>query len=146
MISVLAGEDDRGFGVGRGFESFNPAVVGDFGLLNGFQLILQTGTDGADVGLDPDQSRGVASGAENLGELAAVFLGVVAAFEDESRAGLCNFGDEEQNELTREIVFLFQSVQIIECGVKLGSELLTECGFAATGCAEDKNCALASAG
>lgn len=146
MISVLAGEDDRGFGVGWSFKSFDPAVVGDLCLLDGFQLILQAGADSADVGLDPDQSRGVAGGAENLGELAAVFLGVVAAFEDESRAGLRNFGDEEQNELTREVVLLFQSIQIIECGVKLGSELLTECGFAATGCAEDKNCALASAG
>ncbi len=146
MISVFAGEDDRSFGVGRGFEGFNPAVVSNFRLLDGFQLILQTGADSADIGLNPDQSRGVASGAKNLGEFAAVFLSIIAALEDESRAGLRNFGDEEQNELTREIVFLFQSVQIIECGVKLGSELLTECGFAATGCAEDKNCALASAG
>lgn len=43
-------------------------------------------------------------------------------------------------------MLLFQGVQIVECRVELGGELFAECGFTAAGCAEDKNCALASAG
>lgn len=146
MISVFAGEDDGIFGVGRGFESFDATVVGDLGFLDGLELVFQAGTDGADIGLNPNQSRSIAGGAQNLGELAAVFLGIIATLENESGAGFGNLGNQEQDELAGEIMILLQGVQVIECGVKLGSELLTESGFAATGCAEDKNCALASAG
>ncbi len=74
MISVFAGEDDGIFGVGRGFESFDATVVGDLGFLDGLELVFQAGTDGADIGLNPNQSRSIAGGAQNLGELAAVFL------------------------------------------------------------------------
>lgn len=92
---MFAGEDDWSFGVGWGFEGFDTGVIGNLGLLDGFELVLQAGTDSADIGLDPNQSRGITSGAQDFGEFAAVFFGVVATFEDEGRASLRNLGDEK---------------------------------------------------
>ena len=85
---MFAGDDDGVFGVGGGFE------VGGFFVEDGFAAIAEFGFhaffDGHEVGLDPDESGGVAGGTEELADFGAVGFGADAAFEDD---GLLALGD-----------------------------------------------------
>ncbi len=101
VISVLAREDDRCFGVRGSFEGLYTTVVNSFGFFDGFELILETHTDRIDISLDPDERRRIAGGAQNFGKFSAIFFGIITALEDERRAGFCDLINEEKNELSR---------------------------------------------
>lgn len=106
MIGMLTRQNDWSFGVGWTFESLDAVLVDGFGLFDRLELVLEAHANRADVGLNPDQSRGVAGSPEDFAELAAVFLSIVAAFDDEGGASLSHFRDEEKDKLTREVVLL----------------------------------------
>ena len=142
-VGVFAREDDGILELRRSFEGLDAGFVDGFGFFDGFETGFEAGLDGGDIGLEPDESGGVASGAEDFVQLAAVALGGVAAFEHEGGTGLGDLADEQKHERTREAVFALQRVEIIKSGVELVRELLGECGFAAAGGAKNKNSARA---
>lgn len=138
-IGVLAREDNGIFKLRGGFQGFDAGFVNGFGFFYGFEADFEAGFDGGDVGLEPDEGRSIAGGAQDFVQFAAIALGGVAAFQDEGGTGFSDLADEQQNQGAREAVFTLQSVKIIERGVKLICELLGECGFTTTGGAENED-------
>lgn len=91
---MLARENDRSLGVRGGLKSFDAAFVNLLGFFDRFELVLEAHADGTDVSLDPDERWSIAGVTEDFDEFFAVFLGIIAAFDDERGAGFGDFGNK----------------------------------------------------
>lgn len=84
---MLAGKDNNGLGVAWGFHGFDLVVVNAFGFGGGFVASFEARFDGADISLNPDEGRIIASGFENSTDFVAIGFGVETAFDDNIFAG-----------------------------------------------------------